>query len=202
MDTKPEIKQEYRYAIAPKGKRFLAFLIDIGLFIGFVFLIRQPVIELVASRLGIILTSTTPAEKAALEKFYLAIDCAIGLPIALLVYLLPPFFFKNGQTLGKKTMGLILIRKNGGKPTVMNLMARTLVGFWILEYIGSLLLFFAFFFLTCAFVLTNRQGRALHDIVGRTIVVDKNAVLVDIIQKPIEDIEIDTVEVIEEEPAS
>jgi uncharacterized RDD family membrane protein YckC len=179
-----EIKQEYRYSVAPKGKRFLAFLIDLSILVVLVIAFRQLIINVAANALGLDLTVTEIADRLKLENFYLAIDCIMGLPIVIIVYLVPPLIFKNGQTVGKKCLGLILITKNGQAPRLNSLLFRAIIGIWIVEYVGSLFLYFAPFVLSVVLTLINKKAPALHDYLAGTIVVSKDPILVDVKVEP------------------
>ena len=186
MMDKPVITKAYRHVIAHKGKRFLAFLIDVGLLVGLILLVRQPFIDWMAKLFQVTLEHSTPEEMFAVERFYQGVDAILGLPMVILVYLVPPLYFKNGQTIGKRILGLALIQKNGDPPRLIHLMKRSLIGFWLFTYVFSILVYFATFFMTVAFFIANRQGKAIHDIIGGTIVVEKEPILVDIVEKPIE----------------
>lgn len=191
MDQQPLLKEAYRHVMAPKGKRLLAFIIDMGILALLLVLVRDPFISWLAKTLQVTLTWTTQEELFYVERFYQGADALLGLPLLILIYLVPAFIFKNGQTVGKKIMGLILIQNSGEPPRLLNLLMRTLIGLWIATYTLSVLLYFAPFIFSIALAIANRRGKALHDIIGKTIVVEKNPILVQVVEKPLPPLEID-----------
>lgn len=177
------VTQELRYRMPPRGKRFLAFVIDLAILVLLLIIFRKPFIKLIANLLNFNLVHETQEEFLRVEKFYSAVDALLGLPLVILVYLVPPLIFKKGQTVGKKIMGLILIHKNGSEVTTLQVFLRALIGIWVLEYVTSILFYFSILILSVVFALVNKQGMAIHDVIARTIVVEKEPILVDVIKK-------------------
>lgn len=119
----------------------------------------------------------------------------IGFLVAFVILeLIVPLLLKNGQTLGKKTFGLALVRKDCVRVTPFMLFARTVLGKYTVETMLPLLLlllmFFGLFgtlgssilmiFLVVHVVLpmVTRNHSAIHDYMARTVVVDFNSQMI------------------------
>ena len=116
---------------------------------------------------------------------------ACGILLALLIWeLFIPLFLGN-RTLGKKLLGLCVIRKNGAPLTPLQLFARTLLGKFVIESLIPvyilLMLFWGSASLIGAAILLglpilqflllrfSSTGCVIHDLVSGTIVADKAA---------------------------
>ncbi len=121
-------------------------------------------------------------------KFVLQSEIALSTFIAgSICYLLMPFIFKNGQTLGKKIFGFGLATYDGYKFHDFQLLLR-FVPFFIVtvallapiwtSIIMSVGIFVAIFLISFALMMASPKKSALHDFAARTIVIDyKNSVL-------------------------
>lgn len=97
-----------------------------------------------------------------------------------LIYILPTIFFKNGRTLGKKIVGILVI-DNFGKPIKpMMYLFRTVIGFWTIEYVSSLLiLILTDVYMPLGILISglityiNKKQKAIHDLLFGTFVVDE-----------------------------
>ena len=98
-----------------------------------------------------------------------------------LVYILVPLILKNGQTFGKKAFGLGLANSDGYKFSNSRLLMRFLpfaivdisLFFMILVNLYLVLLIVLIIFLVSfALAMSSPKRMSLHDITGRTIVVD------------------------------
>lgn len=111
------------------------------------------------------------------------------LAATLLVELLMPLLLKNGQTLGKKTFGICLMRTDGVKVSAMQVFVRTVLGKFAVEtmipvYIGvrllwgggidlvSLILVMALAIAQVISIFATRTNSLLHDLMAGTVAVD------------------------------
>ena len=118
----------------------------------------------------------------------LAITSASILIGYIIMELIIPIFFKNGQTLGKKAFGLAVVHTNGVRLRGQAHFIRTIIGkcliealvpayFIIMILFGSLgivgLVVLALLLLLQIFVLAYTKTRsAIHDLIADTVVVD------------------------------
>lgn len=80
---------------------------------------------------------------ATIVKFATAILIALSISLLLayvIVYFLVALLFKNGQSLGKKSFGLAVMRTNGVKVSNSVLLIRIIVGMFVIETLFPLLL--------------------------------------------------------------
>lgn len=116
---------------------------------------------------------------------------ACGILLALLIWeLFIPLFLGN-RTLGKKLLGLCVIRKNGAPLTPLQLFARTLLGKFVIESLIPVYILLMLFWGSASpvgaaillglpilqFLLLrfSSTGCAIHDLVSGAIVADKAA---------------------------
>ncbi|MBQ9731111.1 MAG: RDD family protein [Bacilli bacterium] len=119
--------------------------------------------------------------------FY-AISSFLALLIINIVF---PLIFKNGQTLGKKVFKLGLVNKKGIKVGTFNIVVRFLIGIFALE-VFPLMLYLAVsnvytigllfgmglsFVNFCLFIFTKNHN-LVHDYIGGTIVVDLHTTII------------------------
>ena len=109
----------------------------------------------------------------------------------LIINIVFPLIFKNGQTLGKKVFELGLVSKKGIKVNFANIGLRFLIGIFAFEvfpfmlylavsnvYSIGLYLGMALFFVNfCLFIFTKNHTM-VHDYVGGTVVVDLHTTIV------------------------
>lgn len=109
----------------------------------------------------------------------------------LIINIVFPLIFKNGQTLGKKVFELGLVSKKGIKVSFANIGLRFLIGIFAFEVfpfmlylavsnvfsIGLFLGMALFFVNFCLFIFTKNHTM-VHDYVGGTIVVDLHTTIV------------------------
>lgn len=100
----------------------------------------------------------------------------------LLVYLVIPLVFKNGQTLGKIIGRVGVIGANGLKVKPLNIILRFLIGIFLVETLATIVLYsiselfgILVLLLSSALVLITTKSRAIHDLIGGTVVVDMNS---------------------------
>jgi uncharacterized RDD family membrane protein YckC len=106
----------------------------------------------------------------------------------LLLELLVPLLFGNGQTLGKKVFGIAVMREDGVKISPMILFVRAILGkytvetmipvlvilmiYWdMLGILGTVLLF-ALLIFQIILLLSTRERKVIHDILSHTVTVD------------------------------
>jgi len=139
-------------------------------------------------------------DKDYLQKFNLVINLALlftslGILIGvLLVELIAPIIFHNGQTLGKKIFSLGVIKPNGVRIRFVNLFARTLIGKYAIEImipvytvillifqstnLITLLLGVGIFLVQIVLLIVNRNNAMIHDLVSYTVVVDMHSQMI------------------------
>ena len=99
-----------------------------------------------------------------------------------------PLKFKNGQTLGKKIFGIAVMRTDGVRLTTLQLVVRTVLGKYTIETMLPIFLIFMFFvnfmplfciagilliiLLQLVFIATTRMRLAIHDAMSGTVCVD------------------------------
>jgi uncharacterized RDD family membrane protein YckC len=163
------INIDLEFEIAPFLKRLLAWAIDFVLFIIYFFIMLK-------------LLSTLPNIISAENEYWMFI--IIMLPIA--VYHVVTEFLMNGQTLGKKAVGIKVINESGGNATFSQYIIR-----WMLR-ISDLLLFYMIV-LTIAFggsvlmqmafvsllaiadifcIVLTKKGQRIGDMAANTILID------------------------------
>ena len=104
-----------------------------------------------------------------------------------LLELVVPLLFKNGQTLGKKLMRLKVERRDGSDVNLVTLLLRSITGKFFIDYALPVFFFFAFVYanagrtpligllmlelgqIVC--IVVTRERRAIHDIIAGTVVV-------------------------------
>jgi len=112
----------------------------------------------------------------------------------LILELLVPLLFKNGQTLGKKCFGIALMRKDGVRVTPFMVFARGILGKYTIETMIPLLMVMASLFgitglettiLCLGFLLAQiivplatRNKTALHDLLACTYAVDMSSQMI------------------------
>ena len=112
----------------------------------------------------------------------------------LILELLVPLLFKNGQTLGKKCFGVALMRKDGVRMTPFMVFARGILGKYTVEtmipllmIMGSLLgvtglettiLCLGFLLAQVIVPLVTRNKTALHDLIACTVAVDMSSQMI------------------------
>jgi uncharacterized RDD family membrane protein YckC len=157
---------EVDFNIAAFHKRLLALLTDMGIIIAYVLVIGEMLKELFGSGL-------------LREMGFVSV--LFYLPV--LLYGLVCEVYLNGQTFGKKLLGIQVITIEGGEPTISQFLLRWLFKsidfpFWLLFAVtqGSwpwYLIFFVFSGLVC-FLYTARSQR-IGDLLAGTMVIDKKA---------------------------
>lgn len=120
---------------------------------------------------------------------------SIGILIAvIIVEFILPIILKNGQTLGKKCMGICLVKTNSVKVNTLCLFVRSILGIYTIEimiplYVLILLIFgsgnFIFLLLAAGIVLlnlglliTSQDNILIHDAFASTVVVDKSVQMI------------------------
>lgn len=122
--------------------------------------------QLRADRITVILTTT-------------GISLFLGV---LLAHFILPLILKNGQTLGKKTFGLAVIRSNGVKITSSQLFIRSIIGLFAIETMALAFLICIFPVGTIAAILLlalqigvmikTPHNASIHDLLADTAVVE------------------------------
>lgn len=90
----------------------------------------------------------------------------------LFIQFLIPLFFKNGQTIGKRLLGLQVRRCSGKQLTISYLFLRVFLGLWIGEIVISLFLAGLTLLITFLSFLFTPSHRMIHDFVGDSVVID------------------------------
>lgn len=107
----------------------------------------------------------------------------------LVIDFLFPLMFKNGQTIGKRLLGLAVMRTNGDRVSTFTMLSRTVLGKFIVETVIPVLVVFSFFFnsidlfsiifaaaiLIANIILLFKKGTQLHDLLADTVVVMRPA---------------------------
>ncbi len=122
-----------------------------ALAIDYMLLIVLPVTWLLISRI---------VSESASNISIAGISWYLGIILSLLNFLVLPLW--RGQTVGKMVTGLTILKKNGVRIDMRSLFWRHILGY------GITLLTFGLGFLIAA---VNNSGRALHDLIGGTVVV-------------------------------
>lgn len=113
----------------------------------------------------------------------IVIDVCVTIFLGIVVtHLVIPLFLKNGQTLGKKTFGLCVIRTNGVKITHAQLFVRSIVGIFAIETAAVAFLLMVVPVGTIAAILVQTlqigvmiktdTNSSIHDLLADTAVVD------------------------------
>jgi uncharacterized RDD family membrane protein YckC len=153
---------EVDFLIAPFVKRFFAWIIDLVIIIAYAVIVNR------IARIGEGSTWELPGWVLVL----------IGLPM--LVYFPLSEIFLNGQTVGKKTMGLKVIAADGGQPSVSQYLIRWLfrmIDFpiWILPAIATNALPWwcaIFLFAGIGCLIGTPYSQRIGDVVAGTILID------------------------------
>ena len=112
----------------------------------------------------------------------------------IILELIVPLLFKNGQTLGKKVFGIGVVRVDSVKISNLQLFARAILGKCTIETLLTILLvlmwffnfmplvgmvgFFAIAILQFFCVVATRNHTALHDLLSATVCVDMSSQLI------------------------
>lgn len=95
-----------------------------------------------------------------------------------LFYFVIPLLLKDGQTLGKKCLALGVVNKaDGFAVTNLNLFIRFL-SFFVIEYLLSSFLMYGPLLISLIVMILNKKGQSIHDLLARTMVVDKNTYII------------------------
>jgi len=103
-----------------------------------------------------------------------------GLIAIAAVFLIPALVFKDGKTIGKKIMKLRLITLHGEAVRPVIIMFRTMIGMWAIEYVTSVLFSYIGILISILFVILTKRQSAIHDIIGRTMVVRDEKQIIDV----------------------
>jgi uncharacterized RDD family membrane protein YckC len=96
------------------------------------------------------------------------------------VFLVPTLILKDGKTIGKKIMKLRLITLNGDSVRPVIMMFRTMIGMWAIEYVTSVMFSYIGVLLSILFTILTKRQSAIHDIIGRTMVVRDEKQIIDV----------------------
>jgi len=96
------------------------------------------------------------------------------------VFLVPTLILKDGKTIGKKIMKLRLITLNGDPVRPVIMMFRTMIGMWAIEYVTSVMFSYIGVLLSILFTILTKRQSAIHDIIGRTMVVRDEKQIIDV----------------------
>ena len=114
---------------------------------------------------------------------------SVGILVAYIILeLIVPICFKNGQTIGKKIFGIALMRVDGVKLSGVALFARTILGKYTIETmvplyivlmiaIGAMgltgtIVLFLLLILQIGLVIITKTNSAIHDVLAVTVAVD------------------------------
>lgn len=139
-------KVDINYALAGLMQRILAFVID-GI-----------VISIVYSLLSALFFLILPNNNSAFEVYVYI----ILFPIVLFYHLYMEYFF-NGQSLGKKALGIRVIKANGERPEFIDYLTR-----WMFRVVD---ITFSVGVVAIVAILSSDKQQRLGDIIGNTVVI-------------------------------
>ncbi len=112
----------------------------------------------------------------------------------LILELIVPLIFKNGQTLGKKIFGLCVVRSDCVRMNTMQLFVRTVLGkftvetmipiyillmlFWGITDLTGTLILFALLAVQVILLIVTRKNQAIHDLLAGTAVADYSSQMI------------------------
>lgn len=154
---------EIEFPIVPFHKRLLAWIIDFVVQIAYIWLIEKLFTAIINASWGS-------------EHRWLAVLCSLPL----LVYHLASEISMNGQSLGKKSMGVKVITAEGGQPSISQYLIRWLFKlvdfpYWIILFVSQRALpgwTLIFIFSGLACVLFTRRSQRIGDIIAGTVLID------------------------------
>lgn len=147
-----DVQADGQVALAGRGTRFGAAMIDLVL--------QLLALWLAGLALGITIFSTDPSP--------MALVVAQLTSLALFLLLHGVLLVRHGQTIGKKALGIRIVRPDGSRPSPLRVLGgRYGVGFVLssVPVIGPL------FGLVDALLIFRSNRRCLHDVIADTIVV-------------------------------
>lgn len=117
---------------------------------------------------------------------------SIGILLAtVVIHIVVPLLFKNGQTLGKKVFGLAVVRSNCVKLSKPVMIIRAVLGLYTIETMFPIMLFMMimfgllgsvgtitiglFFVLQTCVIAFTQNHTAIHDLLSDTVVVDMSS---------------------------
>jgi len=160
IDTVIEFHEEYEVALASRASRFCAHLLDLSLF----FLIFLP--------LGVLIFIGIGVDESGVIRYILQPFIALLSFSILNIY----FLRKNGQTLGKKTFDIKIVRDDNGKVKLRDLLFKRYFPFYILLSLIMIASFFTSLFFSTILLINyllifNSKRKCLHDIIAKTKVI-------------------------------
>lgn len=100
----------------------------------------------------------------------------------LLIFLFIPLLLKNGRTLGMLLFRVGLVGANGLRLKTTSLLIRFFLGLFVIETLGTIFLFslsevlgIVYIIILLGAVISLPKNKAIHDVIGRTVVVDMDA---------------------------
>lgn len=160
-------------------KRLLALLIDWVILIGYL-KIAGAILDSIEDSMG------SWSEEKAMNLLWLKL---VVILVPLTLYFLITEITMNGQTVGKKLMGLRVVNENGGKASISQYLIR-----WFTRDIWIVMVFFyslqlesrieamimalaaaGFYIADVILVISSRKGQRIGDILARTILIHVNA---------------------------
>ncbi len=139
-------KVDINYALAGLMQRILAFVID------------SIILSIVYSLLAALFIALTPFDYGAFTNYiYIVL-----FPIVLFYHLYMEYFF-NGQSWGKKALGIRVIKANGERPEFIDYLTR-----WMFRIIDISL---SAGVVAIVAILSSERQQRLGDIIGNTIVI-------------------------------
>lgn len=100
-----------------------------------------------------------------------------------IVYVLIPFMYGNGQTVGKKFLRMQVLTNRGERLTKMQVFMRFALGIWFAEMFFSFILYTAtaplplFIVISLIMLIFSSNHRSLHDLIASTMVVNADEIL-------------------------
>lgn len=155
-------------------RRFLAYLVDLLLMIAIWYLATRHLfreIDEFVEKLGLSESDFTNLElflqfRDMLWQLYLKVFL-YWIFIKTAYFMLIPAFIGNGQSVGKLLAGIAAVdRRNLGEMSASRLVLREFIGRGLLETLLILP-----YLVSLAFVILRKDGRSLHDLVSRTVVI-------------------------------
>jgi uncharacterized RDD family membrane protein YckC len=134
--------------------RLVAFVIDL--------VIVAVLVIIIGAAIGLIVTSLKSVHLlrsvALTETVVTVVDAALGVVLVVAYYI--GFWLAAGQTPGKRIMGVRIVRTDGGRVELGNVIRR-FAGYWLS----------CIFLLGFVWILVDDQRQAWHDSLGGTIVI-------------------------------
>jgi uncharacterized RDD family membrane protein YckC len=153
---------EVELRVARLGSRALALLLDI---------VIQIILVVLLGVLTLLVASLLPGDVA--DGAFIEAAGKVLIVVAFIAYPTIVETFTNGRSIGKRALGLRVVRADGGPIRVRHALTRALVGFAV-EWPGLLLPLLTWV-ISMATMISSPQGRRLGDLAAGTLVVHERS---------------------------